>query len=62
MAYEKIKYNQAYNKEHYYRPSIYLPLEYKERLKQVAMERTNGNVSQLVTNAIDEYLKKLNED
>ena len=58
MAYEKSQYNREYNKEHYYKPSVYLPPEYKEKLKQAALKHTDGNVSQLVLRAIDEFFEK----
>lgn len=61
MSQDKIKYNQEYNKAHYYRPTIYLPLEYKDKLKQLAEKRTGGNISQLVTRAIDDYFEKYEE-
>ena len=57
MAYEKSKYNQEYNKDHYYKPAVYLPLEYKEKLKEAAMKHTSGSVSKLVTQAIDEFFE-----
>ena len=62
MAFDQTKYSQNYNKEHYYRPSIYLPMEYKNRLKELAKKRTAGNISQLVTQAIDEYFEKYDGD
>lgn len=58
MAFDQVKYIQDYNKEHYYRPTVYLPLEYKEKLKDAAIRRTDGNVSKLITQAIDEYFEK----
>lgn len=60
MANNRIKYNQEYNKEHYYRPSVYLPLEYKDKLKKAAEKYTGGNLSQLITMAIDDFFEKNN--
>lgn len=57
MAFDWNAYNQQYSREHYYRPSIYMPREYKDTLKQAANEFTGGNVSQLVIAAIDEFLE-----
>lgn len=61
MAFDNTKYKQTYNKEHYYKPSVYLPLEYKEKLKAAAEKHTGGSVSQLITQAIDEFFEKNNE-
>ena len=57
MAFDWNAYNQQYSREHYYRPSIYMPREYKDMLRQAAEEYTGGNVSQLVITAIDEFLE-----
>lgn len=57
MAFDWNAYNQQYSRDHYYRPSIYMPREYKDVLKQAAEAYTGGNVSQLVIAAIDEFLE-----
>lgn len=57
MAYEKVKYNQEYNKDHYYKPGVYMPLEYKDKLKKAAEEYTDGSVSKFIIQAIDEFFE-----
>ncbi len=57
MAFDWNAYNQQYSRDHYYRPSIYMPRDYKDVLKQAAEEYSDGNVSQLVMMAIDEFLE-----
>lgn len=61
MSFDQTKYIQNYNKEHYYKPSVYLPPEYKEKLKKAAEKHTSGSVSQLITQAIDEFFEKYGE-
>ena len=58
MAFDWNAYNQQYSRNHYYRPSIYMPREYKDVLKQAADVYTGGNVSQLVLMAIDNFLEE----
>ena len=58
MAFDQNRYIDEYKKEHYYRLVVHLPKEYREKLKTAASEQTGGNVTRLVTNAIDEYLEK----
>ena len=58
MAFDQNRYIDEYKKEHYYRLFVHLPKEYREKLKTAAGEQTGGNVTRLVTNAIDEYLEK----
>lgn len=60
MAFDWNAYNQQYSRNHYYRPSIYMPREYKDVLKQAADVYTGGNVSQLVLMAIDNFLETKN--
>lgn len=57
MAYEKVKYNQEYNKEHYYKPGVYMPPEYKDRLKKAAEKYTDGSVSKFIIRAVDEFFE-----
>ena len=61
MASDNTKYKHAYNKEHYYKPSVYFPLEYKEKLKKAAEKHTSGSVSQLIIRAVDEFFEKNNK-
>ena len=58
MAFDQNRYIDQYKKDHYYRLVVHLPKEYREKIKAAANERTAGNVTRLVTNAIDEYLEK----
>lgn len=58
MAFDQNRYIDEYKKEHYYRLVVHLPKEYREKLKTAAVKQTGGNVTRLVTNAIDEYLNK----
>ena len=62
MRPERSQYTKEYNKEHYYRPSVYLPLEYKDKLKKAAEKYTGGNLSQFITMAIDDFFEKDSKD
>lgn len=58
MPFDQNRYIDEYKKEHYYRLVVHLPKDYKEKIKAAANASTGGNVTRLVTNAIDAYLEK----
>ena len=60
--FDQYKYIQEYKNEKYYRPSILLPKDYKEKVKYFANLYAGGSVSRFVTDAIDEYIQKLESE
>ena len=58
MPFDQNRYIDEYKKEHYYRLVVHLPKEYRDKIKTAANESTGGNVTKLVTEAIDAYLEK----
>lgn len=55
-AFDKVKYNNAYNKENYYRPQIALPKEYKPILQAKAEEY--GSIKKYIQHLIDADLSR----
>lgn len=57
MPFDQNRYIDEYKKAHYDRLVVHLPKGYKEKLKDAANKHTGGNVTRLVTTALDEYLE-----
>lgn len=54
MGFDKKKYNNKYEKEHYDRISVTLPKGGKQFLKEYA-EGNNVSIAKLVSDAIEQY-------
>ena len=58
MAYDKIAYNQQYNKDNYDKLQTYVPKGRKAAIKASAAQR-GMSVSQLIIQALESYCKEL---
>ena len=61
MAFNKGKYDKLYIKEHYYRPNLLLPKEYKEKIQKAA-DKQGVSKNAFVKQAIEDKLSESTDD
>lgn len=56
MAFDQSKYNANFQRENYYRPTVFIPIAKKTDVQQAAKER-GISISQLVIDALEKCYK-----